>query len=115
MLTLKTPLKNIPKILPKYDKILEKMELHTVEDLLLHFPFRYDDFSQVSLINNIQVYPIRKNEISNSVFLKKEIQPKSKLTELKAVQVFSPPKPVSAQVSATSSNSSSKNSESNKK
>jgi len=51
MLTLKTPLKNIPKILPKYDKILEKMELHTVEDLLLHFPFRYDDFSQTVLIS----------------------------------------------------------------
>ncbi len=51
MLTLKTPLKNIPKILPKYYKILGKMELHTVEDLLSHFPFRYDDFSQTVLIS----------------------------------------------------------------
>jgi len=51
MLTLQTQLKNIPKILPKYAKILEKMELHSVEDLLLHFPFRYDDFSQASPIS----------------------------------------------------------------
>ncbi|MDP1833993.1 MAG: ATP-dependent DNA helicase RecG [Candidatus Moranbacteria bacterium] len=46
MLTLKTPLKNISKILPKYHKILDKLELRTVEDLLSYFPFRYDDFSQ---------------------------------------------------------------------
>jgi ATP-dependent DNA helicase RecG len=51
MITLQTPLKNIPKIIPKYHKILEKMELHTVEDLLLYFPFRYDDFSQTVLIS----------------------------------------------------------------
>jgi len=51
MLTLKTPLKNIPKITPKYIKVLEKMELHSVEDLLLRFPFRYDDFSQTALIS----------------------------------------------------------------
>ena len=51
MLTLQTPLKNIPKILLKYGQVLEKMGLHTVEDLLLHFPFRYDDFSQTVLIS----------------------------------------------------------------
>ncbi|MDO8240748.1 MAG: ATP-dependent DNA helicase RecG [Candidatus Moranbacteria bacterium] len=51
MSTLQTQLKNIPKILPKYAKILEKMELHSVEDLLLNFPFRYDDFSQASPIS----------------------------------------------------------------
>jgi len=51
MLTLKTPLKNIPKILPKYHKILDKLELRTVEDLLSYFPFRYDDFSQTAEIS----------------------------------------------------------------
>lgn len=51
MITLKTQLQNIPKITPKYAKILEKMELHTVEDLLMHFPFRYDDFSQAAQIS----------------------------------------------------------------
>ncbi|MFA7209369.1 MAG: ATP-dependent DNA helicase RecG [Parcubacteria group bacterium] len=51
MITLKTPLKNIPKILPKYHKILDKLELRTVEDLLSYFPFRYDDFSQTAEIS----------------------------------------------------------------
>jgi len=40
----KTSLKNLPGIAPKYTKILEKIGLFTVEDLLLYFPFRYDDF-----------------------------------------------------------------------
>ena len=51
MLTLKTPLQNISKILPKYAKVLEKMRLHSVEDFLLYFPFRYDDFSETALIS----------------------------------------------------------------
>ena len=51
MITPKTQLRNISKITPKYAKILEKMELRTVEDLLRHFPFRYDDFSQSTLIS----------------------------------------------------------------
>jgi len=46
LLTPKTELKNIPKILPKYAKLLEKLELKNIEDLLFYFPFRYDDFSQ---------------------------------------------------------------------
>jgi ATP-dependent DNA helicase RecG len=57
MITLKTPLKNIAKILPKYHKVLDKLELHTVEDLLLYFPFRYDDFSQT-----VQVSPEHVNQ-----------------------------------------------------
>lgn len=46
MLQINTPLKNIPKITPKYAKTLEKLGLFTVRDLLLYFPFRYDDFSK---------------------------------------------------------------------
>jgi ATP-dependent DNA helicase RecG len=47
MIHLETPLKNIPKITPKYAKVLEKMGLFTVQDFLLYFPFRYDDFSKI--------------------------------------------------------------------
>jgi len=47
MINLNTPLENIPKITPKYARILGKMGLLTVEDLLFYFPFRYDDFSRV--------------------------------------------------------------------
>jgi ATP-dependent DNA helicase RecG len=46
MINLEIPLKNIPKISPKYAKILEKMGLFTIHDFLLYFPFRYDDFSK---------------------------------------------------------------------
>ncbi len=47
MLNIKTPLKNIPLINEKYQKILEKIGLQTVEDFLFYFPFRYDDFSKI--------------------------------------------------------------------
>src|SRR3989339_673538 len=46
MVNLDTALRDIPRITPKYAKILEKMRLVTVRDFLLYFPFRYDDFSQ---------------------------------------------------------------------
>lgn len=51
MVNLDTLLKNIPKISPKYAKVLEKMGLHTTQDFLLYFPFRYDDFSKVAELN----------------------------------------------------------------
>jgi ATP-dependent DNA helicase RecG len=51
MINLETPLKNIPKITPKYAKVLEKMGLITVRDFLLYFPFRYDDFSKIVDLN----------------------------------------------------------------
>jgi ATP-dependent DNA helicase RecG len=40
----------------------KKLSIEKAEDLLFYFPFRYDDFSQVSLINNLQIYPIKKNK-----------------------------------------------------
>ncbi|MFH0969260.1 MAG: ATP-dependent DNA helicase RecG [Patescibacteria group bacterium] len=48
-----TQLKNISRISPKYAKILEKMGIFTVRDLLFHFPFRYDDFSKIYSIAEI--------------------------------------------------------------
>jgi len=69
---LSTPIEQLTKIGKITANKFKKLGIEKAEDLLFYFPFRYDDFSQVSLINNIQVYPIRKNEISNSVFLKKD-------------------------------------------
>lgn len=46
MLDILTSLKNLPRISPNYYKALEKLNLHTIEDLLFYFPFRYDDFSK---------------------------------------------------------------------
>lgn len=47
-MNLKTPLAAISGIGPSYIYRLSTLNLHTVEDLLFHFPFRYDDFSNVS-------------------------------------------------------------------
>ncbi|MFA5961131.1 MAG: ATP-dependent DNA helicase RecG [Parcubacteria group bacterium] len=47
-----TLLKNIPKITPKYLKILEKLGLFTVQDFLFYLPFRYDDFSQTIALSD---------------------------------------------------------------
>lgn len=48
MTSLDTPLRSIPRITPKYAKALEKLGLDTVQDFLLYFPFRYDDFSKTA-------------------------------------------------------------------
>lgn len=39
---------------PIYAKRLIKLNINTVEDLLYHFPFRYDDFSLISKIGRVQ-------------------------------------------------------------
>jgi ATP-dependent DNA helicase RecG len=53
MITLKTPLKSLPRISEKYAKALKKLGIETVRDLLFHFPFRYDDYSLISPIFQI--------------------------------------------------------------
>jgi len=51
MIRLETPLKNLPRVLPNYYKVLEKLGLFTVQDLLFYFPFRYNDFSQNTVLD----------------------------------------------------------------
>jgi ATP-dependent DNA helicase RecG len=51
---LNSPVASIPKIGPKYKTLLEtKLGLNTVQDLLYHFPFRYDDFSNIKPIREL--------------------------------------------------------------
>lgn len=45
---------NLPQVGPTYVKRLEKLEIRTVEDLIFHFPFRYDDFSLISPVARVQ-------------------------------------------------------------
>src|SRR3989339_1876677 len=47
MLDINTSLKSVSRITPKYIRVLEKLGLFTVKDLLLYLPFRYDDFSKI--------------------------------------------------------------------
>lgn len=65
MITPKTLLKNIPKITPKYAKLLEKLGILTVKDLLFYFPFRYDDFSKV--------VPISEKHLNETVTIEGKI------------------------------------------
>jgi len=51
---LETPLSEIRNIGPKFLKRLEKLRLRTVRDLLWHFPARYEDFSQISKIADLE-------------------------------------------------------------
>jgi len=53
-MNLKDPISRLPMVGPIYAKRLEKLRIATIEDLLLHFPFRYDDFSVISQIGSVQ-------------------------------------------------------------
>ena len=53
MLTLKTPVTKLVGIGPKMAKRLEKLDIENVQDLLYHFPHRWDDFSKITPISKI--------------------------------------------------------------
>jgi len=53
-LTLKTPIKNLYMVGQSYSQRLKKLEIKITEDLLYHFPFRYQDFSLISPISQLQ-------------------------------------------------------------
>src|SRR3990167_347756 len=48
-----TPIEQIPGIGEYYLRKLKKLEIKTVESLIYHFPFRYDDFSRLLPISNL--------------------------------------------------------------
>lgn len=49
-LTLSTPIRFVPHVGPARAAALDRLDIHTVRDLLYHIPFRYNDFSLVSPI-----------------------------------------------------------------
>jgi ATP-dependent DNA helicase RecG len=53
MLTPDAPIQTVPKIGPKYKDLLQKLDIYSIEDLLYHFPFRYDDYAQIKHINDV--------------------------------------------------------------
>ncbi len=53
MFEVNSPISVVPKIGPKYQATLEKLGIFTVEDLLYHFPFRYQDFTKTKLISEL--------------------------------------------------------------
>ncbi|NMC36135.1 ATP-dependent DNA helicase RecG [Candidatus Beckwithbacteria bacterium] len=55
-LTLETPIEDLYMVGEKYADVLKKqLNIHTVEDLLYHFPFRYDDLTAQKTIAEIEV------------------------------------------------------------
>ncbi len=53
MLRLNSDLSKVPQVGPKTKFLLNKMGLFTVGDLLYHFPFRYEDRSQIKKIADL--------------------------------------------------------------
>ncbi len=52
---LNTPIQNIKRIQPAYQKRLLKLGIKTLHDLLYHFPHRYDDFSKITPIGDLKI------------------------------------------------------------
>ena len=51
-ISLSTSVDELPKIGAAYAKKLKKFGIKTIQDLLFHFPARYDDFSEIIKISN---------------------------------------------------------------
>lgn len=54
MLRLETPLSLIPQIGPRFIQKFTKLGIRTVGDLLYHFPSRYEDFSQIYHVSDLE-------------------------------------------------------------
>ena len=53
MISLESDVSEVAGIGPQYQKLLGKLEISSVKDLVYHFPFRYNDFSQIRKITEI--------------------------------------------------------------
>ena len=58
-MNLNTPIEDIPRIGPVYQRKLKRLGIKTVQDLFFHFPRRYEDFSNLIPISKVKI-----NEIS---------------------------------------------------
>ncbi|MBI4993883.1 ATP-dependent DNA helicase RecG [Candidatus Wolfebacteria bacterium] len=54
-MSLQTPLNEVKGIGPKFCEKLQKLKIEKVKDLLWHFPFRYEDFSNIVAIKDLKV------------------------------------------------------------
>ena len=50
----KTKISNLPGVGSFYSYKLGRLDIETLEDLIYHFPFRYDDFSKVEKIKDVK-------------------------------------------------------------
>ncbi|MFA5355398.1 MAG: ATP-dependent DNA helicase RecG [Candidatus Paceibacterota bacterium] len=61
-----TPIEQLPKVGPQYQKKLKRLGIKTVGQLLFHFPHRYEDYSSI--------VPISQVEIGQTVSIKGRIE-----------------------------------------
>lgn len=80
---LKTPLSALPGVGYSFVKKLKNLELNTVEDLLNHYPFRYDDFSNLS--NAIEVNIGEKVTLTGEIWSIKNIYTRTRKILTQAV------------------------------
>jgi ATP-dependent DNA helicase RecG len=57
-LSLYSPIEEIPRVGPIFQKKLKRMGINTVRDLLFHFPHRYEDFSKITNISEVKLNDI---------------------------------------------------------
>lgn len=70
-----TPIDQLPGIGKYYAYKLKRLEIKTLEDLIYHFPFRYDDFSQIREIGEVrEVTPGEKLSVQGVVWQIKNIR-----------------------------------------
>jgi ATP-dependent DNA helicase RecG len=51
---LSTPIEKISRIGPQYQKKLKRLNIETIEQLIFHFPHRYEDFSEIIPISQAE-------------------------------------------------------------
>src|SRR4030066_94947 len=73
-MNLSTPIEQIPRVGPQYQKKLRRLGIKTIGQLIFHFPHRYEDFSNVIPISQVQ-----KGET---------VSIKGKLTDIKNIRTF---------------------------
>ena len=73
-MNLSTPIEEIPRVGPQYQKRLKRMGIKTVRDIFFHFPHRYEDFSNI--------IPIEKAEIGGPFCFQ------GKISEIKNIRIF---------------------------
>jgi len=82
MFNLTTPLSEIRGIGPKFLARLKNLKIETVGDLIWHFPFRYEDFSQIYKISELKSdQQVTIQGVISDVFLRRTWQKRMFLVE----------------------------------
>jgi len=79
-LTLETKIEQLAGVGPKIAQRFKKLGLETISDLILHYPIRYDDFSQIKQIGQLRPRTIEKVCIKGKILqTKNQKSPKGRM------------------------------------